>query len=348
MKLSELCSGIGGFTQAGKLAGFRTVFAADIDPLARRVYELNHGVTPAGDLAGIDPAAVPDHDLLAAGTPCQPHSAQGRHGGLGDGRSHVLIHVLKVLARKRPPAVVIENVAAMATQDGGEPLRLILGSLRGLGYRVSWRVLRASSFGAAQTRSRLFIVGSRGRGLDFDGVATTGPGRIAYFLDYRIDAGWLPRDRYTLLPEPLVTKSGVRFAGYLNEGRRKKPTGDLGRPWTHDGYWQVYDAEGVGQTITTRTNSRYLVLTGGRVRRITPDEVQSLMGFPPDFRIDAATSEAHRLLGNSLYVPCVAAVLRAVAAQVFSVRVTNGGGVAGFGEVPGELEVMTENRRTER
>lgn len=320
MKLVELCCGIGGFTQAGKANGFVPIFAADIDPLARRVYESNHGLRPGGDLAGIAPASVPDHDLLAAGIPCQPHSLQGRHGGLNDARSHVFVHVLKVIARKQPPAVLIENVAPLATQDDGGPLRLIVGSLRGLGYRVSWRILKASSFGAAQTRSRLFIIGSRGIPFDFDGVATTGPGRIADFLEHGVDVGWLSPDRYTLLPEPLVTKSGVRFAGHLNDGRRKKPAGDPGRPWTHDGYWQIHDAAGVGQTITTRTNSRYLVRTGGRVRRITPAEVQNLMGFPQDFRIDAGISETHSLLGNSLYVPCVAAVLGAVAAQVFGVK----------------------------
>jgi len=320
VKLADLCCGIGGFTQAGKATGFAPVFAADIDPVTRRVYEANHGLRPAGDLAGVDPAAVPDHDLLAAGTPCQPHSLNGSHGGLDDTRSHVLVHVLKILARKRPPAVVLENVAAMVTQDDGEPLRLILGGLRGLGYRVSWRVLKATSSGAAQSRARLFVVGSRAGRVDFDGIPSTGPGRIADFLIPDMQSGWLPPDRYTLLPEPLVTKSGVKFAGYLNDGRRKKPAGDPGRPWTFDGYWQIHDADGIGQTITTRTNSRYLVLTGGRVRRISPAEVQNLMGFPQDFRIDAGTSETHRLLGNSLYVPCVAAVMRAVAAQVFGIQ----------------------------
>lgn len=320
MKLVEMCCGIGGFTQAGKAAGFVPVFAADIDPLARRVFEANHGLRPDGDLAGVDPAAVPDHDLLAAGTPCQPHSLNGLQGGLDDTRSHVLVHVLKVIARKRPAAVVIENVAAMASQDGGGPLRLVAWSLRGLGYRVSWRILKASGFGAAQTRPRLFIVGSRRKPFDFDGVEATGPGRIADFLVHGVDAGWLPPDRYTLLAEPLVTKSGVMFAGHLTGGRRKKPGGDPGRPWTHDGYWQIYAADGVGQTITTRTNSRYLVLAGGRVRRITPAEVQNLMGFPPAFLIDAGISDAHRLLGNSVYVPCVTAVLRAVAAQLFGVN----------------------------
>lgn len=330
LRMAELCCGIGGFSQAGKAAGFRPVFAADIDPLACEVYAANHGLWPAGDLAGVDPAAVPDHDLLAAGTPCQPHSVQGRHGGLDDARSHVVVHVLKVIARKRPAAVVLENVAAVGTQDGGGPLRLLLGTLRGLGYRVSWRVLRATAFGAAQTRARLFVVGSRGRRFDFDGVATAGPGRVSDFLDPGVRGGWLPSDRYTLLPEPTVTRCGVRFAGYLNGGRRRKPGGDPGRPWTHDGYAQVYDAAGVGQTITTRTNSRYLVLTGGRVRRITPAEVRRLMGFPDGFRIAAGTSGAHRLLGNSIFVPCVAAVLRAVAAQLFGVRTPDAdGGAAG-------------------
>ena len=178
-KMIDLCSGIGGMHLAGRQAGFRTVFAADIDEDARRVYEQNLGLRPAGDLAGVDPADVPDHDCLVAGTPCQPHSVAGDLGGLNDGRSHVLVHVLRILARKRPAAFLLENVGSLESNYGGRVLRLLLECLRGCGYRVSWRVLRACDFGAAQVRSRLFVVGSRTkRKFNFDGVSTTGPGRI--------------------------------------------------------------------------------------------------------------------------------------------------------------------------
>jgi site-specific DNA-cytosine methylase len=177
-------------------------------------------------------------------------------------------------------------------------------------------------------RERLFIVGSRtGRRFDFGGVVTTGPGRIRDFLSPTVDCGWLRPDEYTLLRRPRVNRSGLAFAGYLT-GRKKRPGGDPAVQQTHDGYRQVYDAEGLGQTITTKTNTRYLVLIDGRVRRIVPDEVRSLMGFPPWFRLGPLVQEAHRQLGNSVFVPCVAAIMRAIASQLFGVRAET---LAGYG-----------------
>jgi len=320
LRMIDLCSGIGGMHLAGSAAGFRTVFAADVDADARRVYEANLGLRPHGDLAGVDPRGVPGHDLAVAGMPCQPWSSAGDLGGLDDTRSHVLIHVLRILARKRPAAVLWENVAPLATADGRRPLRLLVECLRGLGYRVSWRVLRASQFGGAQMRERLFVVGSRaGKKFDFDGVRTTGPGRIGDFLNPAVDGGWLRPERYAPLPRPRVSRSGLAYSGHVH-GRMRKPGGDPLVQWNHDSYYHVFSPSGIGPTITTKSNTRYLVDVGGRVRRITVDEVRSLMGFPAWFRFEGPGGVTHRQLGNSVYVPCVAAVMRAVAAQVFGVQ----------------------------
>lgn len=321
LKMCDICSGIGGCHLAGRQAGFRTVFAADIDGAARVVYEANLGLRPAGDLAGVDPHDVPGHDALVAGMPCQPWSSAGDLGSLDDTRSHVLVHVLRILAAKRPAAVLWENVAPLATADGGRTLRLLLECLKGLAYRVSWRILRASQFGAAQLRERLFIVGSRTtRRFDFDGGRTTGPGRIRDFLDPSIDRGWLRPEQYTLLGRPTRTPAGKLFAGYTHRAVPKRTGADPRSPWSHDGWRQILDANGMGLTITTRTNTRYLVLIDSRVRRITQGEVRNLMGFPPWFRLGPLVQEAHRQLGNSVYVPCVAAILRAVVSQLFGVR----------------------------
>lgn len=320
LKMIDLCSGIGGMHLAGQQAGFETVFAADMADASRQVYEQNLGLRPAGDLAGVDPRDVPTHDVLVAGMPCQPWSSAGDLGGLDDRRSHVLVHVLKILAAKRPAVVLWENVAPLATVAGGRPLRLLLECLKGLGYRVSWRVLRASQFRGAQLRERLFVVGSRSRRFDFGGVVTTGPGRIRDFLDPDMSHGWLRPDEYTLLARRVRTRAGKLFAGYTHPPALTRRSGDPANPWSHDAWRQILDASGMGLTITTKTNTKYLVLIDGRVRRITQDEVRNLMGFPPWFRLGTLVQEAHRQLGNSVFVPCVAAILRAIASQLFGVR----------------------------
>ncbi|NDB96791.1 MAG: DNA (cytosine-5-)-methyltransferase, partial [Verrucomicrobia bacterium] len=53
---------------------------------------------------------------------------------------------------------------------------------------------------------------------------------------------------------------------------------------------------------------------GGSVnpRRLTPEECRKLMGFPTGFRIRVSDTQAYRQFGNSVVVPVVEAVSRAV------------------------------------
>jgi DNA (cytosine-5)-methyltransferase 1 len=48
-RVIDLCWGIGGMTLAFRRAGYRCVFASEIDEAAGDVYEANHGFRPAGD-----------------------------------------------------------------------------------------------------------------------------------------------------------------------------------------------------------------------------------------------------------------------------------------------------------
>jgi len=311
-----LC-GVGGCRLAFQQAGFRCVWACDRDDACRRTYELNFGDEPAGDIAGIDPADVPDHDVAAVGLPCTPFSLLGRKGGLDDRRANVLHPVLRILARKKPSVVVLENVPALAHHAGGRTLRFVLGCLRGLGYAVSWQVLDASSFGAAQRRRRLFVVGTRDAKFDFDALRTRPPGRLMDVLE-DVDEGLLDPREYVLLDPPRVGRSGLTFAGYLNRPFRV-PGGNPRSPGTHRHTSTVWAAEGLGPTLCSGDDmGRYWVLVGGRVRKLTVRERCRLMGFPPDFRF-AKPARATVQLGNSVSVECVAALAREVARLAFGV-----------------------------
>lgn len=317
-RMADLCCGLGGMTLAFSRAGYPCVFACDSDEAPCDVYEANHGFQPAGDLAGIDPDRVPDHEVCVAGLPCQPHSAAGLQQGLDDSRSHVLYHLLRILGRKRPQAVVIENVPGLASLDGGRALRLIRESLRALGYRTTWRVLRACDAGAAQVRARLFLIGSKGRRFDFGGLRTRPPGRIADFLDPGVRDDWLPPGQYVLLERPRPGRLGLLFAGHMRARTRRRPQGDPSRAWTHDLYRQIYAAEGLGPTLMASTRSRYLVAAGGRVRRIGLDDYRRLMDFPAGFRLGGGIEEGCVQLGNSVYVPLVQEIARQIREQLLS------------------------------
>lgn len=314
-RVADLFSGVGMNSVAFRQAGCEPVFASDICPVAREVYRDNLGLVPAGDLALVNPRAVPDHDVCVASPPCQPQSDAGMRKGLEDGRSDVLYPLFRFLAHKRPRAVVVENVAPMARR-GNPAFRLVRNVLRGLGYRLSWEVLRASDFGAAQNRARLFVVGSLGTPFDFGRLEKRTPGRIIDFLDPAMDQGWLDPAGYELLATPQVLPSGVLYAGFRRAARRV-PDGDLRCPRTHYEYNWVYASGGVGPTLTTSTNTLFLAEVLGRVRRVTLDECRRLMGLPDDFRLgDRGVDETMRLLGNGVYVPLVAELTRQVVVQL--------------------------------
>lgn len=301
---SDICCGIGGNSVAFRQAGLEPVFACDIDQAAREVYADNLRLAAEGDLALVDPRAVPGHDVCVASPPCQPFSTAGERKGTDDARTGTLYSLLRFVAAKRPRVVVVENVAEMAT---GAAFRLLRNGLRGLGYRLSWKVLKASEAGAAQTRERLFVVASLGRKkFDFAALEPGTPGSIVDFLDLDVDGGWLEPHEYELLPTPRVQPSGMIFAGHMKGPKQREPAGDPALAWTHEGWRQIHAAEGVGPTLTTKTNTMFLVLVGGRVRRITLGECRRLMGLPDWFRLGHyGVTESMRLLGNGVYVPLV-------------------------------------------
>jgi DNA (cytosine-5)-methyltransferase 1 len=320
LTFADYLCGIGGCRLAFQQAGYQCVWACDRDEACRQTYALNFGEEPAGDIAGVDAADVPEHDLAVAGLPCTPFSILGSKGGLSDRKANVLHPVLRVLAAKRPKAIVLENVPALARHAGGRTLRFLLGCLRGLGYAVSWRVLDASASGAAQRRRRLFVVGTRGRPFDFSPLPTTPAGRLLDVLD-DVDYGWLDPREYTLLDPPRVGTSGLVFVGYLNRPLRV-PGGSLRSPGTHRHTNTIWAAEGLGPTLCSRDDTgRYWVLVGGRVRKLTTRERCRLMGFPSDFRF-ARPNRATVQLGNSVFVPCLAGLAHEVARQAFSRPVT--------------------------
>ena len=88
----DLFAGIGGFRMALQRNGGRGVFSSEWDKHAQETYYNNFGEYPFGDIRQFTKDSVtdlelkkliPDHDVLAAGFPCQPFS----HAGVSARRS---------------------------------------------------------------------------------------------------------------------------------------------------------------------------------------------------------------------------------------------------------------------
>ena len=161
MRYVDLFCGLGGFRLAVRNLGGECVFACDISPKARRVYERNFGETPQGDIWGaVEQDAIPDHDILTGGFPCQPFSALGNRKGLDDHRGNLFEAIGQILRAKKPKAFLLENVPGLLSQRMSGALERILYGLRGAGYSVVYDRFRASRH-VPQTRERVFFLGIR-------------------------------------------------------------------------------------------------------------------------------------------------------------------------------------------
>lgn len=194
----DLFAGIGGFHIAMERLGGRCVFACDIDPDCREIYERNFGLRPHGDIREHtqgDLATFPDHDVLCAGFPCQPFSKSGFQRGMEEARGTLFYEILRILAAKRPRYAILENVRNLAGPRQRHTWEVILRELRALGYRVGSEPLVFSPHllpprlgGSPQVRERIFILAEH-LGPQATPEQLEGP----LLLENRPVAGWDPR-----------------------------------------------------------------------------------------------------------------------------------------------------------
>jgi DNA (cytosine-5)-methyltransferase 1 len=166
-KYIDLFAGIGGFAAALRGFGGEPVYSIEIDPAAARVYELNWGHSPLGDItkdANENTMRVPEHDILAAGFPCQPFSKSGSQRGMEETRGTLYWNILQIIKAHHPSIVLLENVRNLAGPRHIHEWEVIIQTLRDEGYIVSDtpaifspHLLPRSQGGRPQVRERVFI-----------------------------------------------------------------------------------------------------------------------------------------------------------------------------------------------
>ena len=105
-------------------------------------------------------------DILMGGPPCQGNSNANNHSRRTDSRNKLYLKMVRAAIVLNPRIVIIENVRDVVRSVGGE-VQTAIEVFEQLGYKVSHEVLKASDVGVAQTRSRHFLIASKGRKPDF-------------------------------------------------------------------------------------------------------------------------------------------------------------------------------------
>ena len=169
-----LFAGAGGGILGGKLLGWRTVCAVEIDDYARRV------LVARQDDGCLEPFPIFADvtkfdgrpwrgvvDVVSGGFPCQDISAAGKGAGIDGKRSGLWREMARIIREVGPRYVLVEN-SPMLTLRG---LGCVLGDLAEMGYDARWGVLGACDAGAPHRRERIWIIAHTERILRQQAVA---------------------------------------------------------------------------------------------------------------------------------------------------------------------------------
>lgn len=168
VRFIDLFAGLGGirlgFETAFKHHGFepKCVFSSEIKDYAIKAYKKYYNENEiAGDITKIEADDIPNFDFLLAGFPCQPFSSAGKGLGFEDTRGTLFFEIERILKEKKPYGFLLENVEGLVNHDHGRTLKIIVTHLKQLGYYVSYRLIDSQYHGLAQSRKRVYIVGTK-------------------------------------------------------------------------------------------------------------------------------------------------------------------------------------------
>lgn len=292
-KAIDLFAGIGGI-RLGFERAFRDkidfVFASEIDKYARETYYANYGEEPFGDITQIDEKNIPPFDILLAGFPCQAFSVAGHRKGFEDTRGTLFFDVARIAAYHKPKVMLLENVKGLVGHDKGRTFKVIVESLKELGYSVFHNVLNAKDYGVPQNRERIYIVCFLDDKINFEfPVKLSTKQKVFDILDQNVD--------------PKYTISDKLWAGHQ---KRKLAHKEKGNGF---GYSLFDENSEYTSTISARyykDGSEILIEQKEKnPRKLTPREAARLQGFDDSFNIIVSDVQAYKQFGNSVAVPVV-------------------------------------------
>ena len=294
----DLFAGIGGIRIAFERVGGKCVFSSEWDEACQIMYEANFGERPFGDITKIEANEVPDHDILTGGFPCQAFSIIGNKLGFADTRGTLFFDIERILETKQPEAFLLENVKQLTSHDKGRTFKVILEHLEKLGYFVHYKVLNGLDFGVPQKRERIILVGFK-KNYPFEFPKGNGKRRT--------------------LEDILEPDNQVDKKHFLSEYFRKKLEKNLKKqnkvPRIRPAVWHENKSGNIGIhpfSCALRANGSYNYVTVNGERRPTPREMLRLQGFPDSFKIVVPDTQVRKQAGNSVVIPKIEAVARAM------------------------------------
>lgn len=335
----DLFAGIGGIRMGFEAEGGECVFTSEWNEYSKKTYIENYGDHHKfiGDIVSYPAEAVPNHDILLGGFPCQPFSIAGvskknslgmPHGFECTTQGTLFFDVARIIATKRPKAFLLENVKNLLSHDKGNTFKVIIQTLKEeLGYDIHYRVMDGQHF-TPQHRERIIILGFREKTeFTWDDLQLPKVGPRLKSILHKVDGS-----------EPVLSWDNERFFDHGSNSVPSKYTLTKNL-WVYlQAYATKHKAAGNGfgfglvtpESVTRTLSARYykdgseiLIFQGddNRPRRLTPRECARLMGLPDTFRIPVSDTQAYRQFGNSVIMPVMKEMARIMVPHVLNMGV---------------------------
>ena len=308
-----LFSGVGGVELGFEQAGFKTIWANEFDKYSSKTYRLNHGDHLIEDdvhlLQGKDLEPV---DVLTGGFPCQAFSVAGYRKGFKDERGNLFFQICRAIdeLKTKPKVLMLENVKNLTGHDKGKTAKVIVNSLRELGYSVFWNIFNTSVHtDIPQNRERTFIICFKDEAdWEFNNKQSCSK-KFSEQLP-------LSKSKKKKNFRELLEKGDVheRFYykqnAYMYKDLKKSITSkDTVYQWR-----RVYVRKNKSNECPTLTanmgtggHNVPLILDDAGIRKLTPRECLNFQGFPKSYKFpdDVGQSQRYKQAGNAVTVNLV-------------------------------------------
>jgi DNA (cytosine-5)-methyltransferase 1 len=291
----DLFAGVGGLTMAAVASGCH-ILGVERNPVAAETGRRAGHPMVTGDASSVHlyDDMLFGVDLLVGGPPCQPFSSQGSGKGEYDSRDGFPI-VLGAIDQLTPRRVVFENVPAFLQKKHAAYAKKVLSDLgKRFAYAGVWQ-LNAKDFGVPQDRKRVFLWAAE---VPLQPPTPThGPAAGRPYVSVRQA---LP---HLALEAPAIhVRSETAVSRSIDEPSPTVAT--------------------KGTIYTERKAGLVYGKDPHQGRRLTPDELKVLQGFPSSFMFTGNLGEQHKQVGNAVPPPMGKAVIEAVMYGLVTPRLT--------------------------
>lgn len=295
----------------------------------------------SNDIRTVKSENLPQSDCWCFGAPCQDFSIAGKRAGLSGDRSSLIQEIFRMLEERkeedRPKWIIYENVKGMFSSNRGLDYLSIVLEMDRLGYDIEWQNINSKWF-VPQNRERIYTVGhlrrAGGRKVfpirssnkeadELSGQATntittrtgqanaTGTYVVGSEQHAQAVSGVYTQDSERFHKAPLkglsrCLKANKHDAGVvipvLTPDRAEKRQN--GRRFKEDGDPMF--------TLTGQENNS--LISGCRIRKLTPKECFRLQGFSDEYferaRAVNSDSQLYKQAGNSVTVNVIYEIAR--------------------------------------